>query len=44
VDEHDKVDEMGISHKALRGLSQIAEELGDELEALHQELVRQADT
>ena len=35
--------EIPITEQALRGLSQIAKEVADELEGIHQEYVRQSD-
>ena len=37
------VSDMPITEQALRGLSQIAKEVADELAGIHQEYVRQSD-
>ena len=37
------VSEMPITEQGLRGLSQIAQELADDLEGIHKEYVRQSD-
>ena len=37
------VSAMPITEQALRGLSQIAKELADDLEGIHKEYVRQSD-
>ena len=37
------VSDMPITEQALRGLSQIAKELADDLEGIHKEYVRQSD-
>ena len=37
------VSEMPITEQGLRGLSQIAKELADDLEGIHQEYVQQSD-
>ena len=37
------VSDMPITEQALRGLSQIAKELADDLDVIHEEYVRQSD-